>query len=70
MHCSRMRTVRCSGRRRGGGVSQHALGFSALGRGEGCLPVGGGSAQGVFAWGVSARWGVSALGVSTQGVSA
>ena len=41
MHSSRMRTVRCSGRRGGGlgGVSKHALGrgVSALG---GCLPGG------------------------------
>ena len=40
MHSSRMHTVRCSGCRGKGGVSQHALGRGGCLPGGGCLPRG------------------------------
>ena len=71
MHSSRIRTVHCSGACGGGGgagcVSQLALGVGCI---PGCTGQGGCLARGVSAWGVSVQ-GVSALGVCLpRGVSA
>ena len=73
MHSSRMRTVRCSGRRGVGGLyaSMHWAGWCLL---RGCVPGGEGevSAQvGLSDWGCLPRGGVClggvCLGVSAQG---